>query len=131
MVMVDANRILQVLANFLSNAAKFSPAETTVNIGMAVDGKNVRVSVTDHGPGVPDEAKERISDLRRVLERNPEECRVLLKLVLDGPVTFKPIELSEGPRYEVHARASLKKILAAAAGWPRFTKAVSPAGVEP
>ena len=53
MVMVDANRILQVLANFLSNAAKFSPAETTVNIGMAVDGTNVRVSVTDHGPGVP------------------------------------------------------------------------------
>ena len=53
MVMVDANRILQVLANFLSNAAKFSPAEATVDVGMVVDGTNVRVSVTDHGPGVP------------------------------------------------------------------------------
>jgi hypothetical protein len=75
-----------------------------------------------------DGAKERVNDLRRVLERNPEECRTLLKLVLDGPVTFKPIELPEGPRYEVHARASLKKILAAATGTPRFTNVVSPAG---
>jgi PAS domain S-box-containing protein len=59
-VMVDANRILQVLANFLSNAAKFSPAEATVKIGMAVDGTNVRVSVTDHGPGVPAAFREHI-----------------------------------------------------------------------
>jgi PAS domain S-box-containing protein len=60
MVMADANRILQVLANFLSNAAKFSPAEATVDIGMAVDGTNVRVSVTDHGPGVPAAFRDRI-----------------------------------------------------------------------
>jgi len=60
MVMVDANRILQVLANFLSNAAKFSPADATVDIGMAVDGTNVRVSVTDHGPGVPAAFRDRI-----------------------------------------------------------------------
>jgi PAS domain S-box-containing protein len=59
-VMADANRILQVLANFLSNAAKFSPAEATVDIGMAVDGTNVRVSVTDRGPGVPAAFRDRI-----------------------------------------------------------------------
>jgi signal transduction histidine kinase len=59
-VKVDAGRTLQVLANILSNAVKFSPTEGSVEIGMAVDGANVRVSVTDHGPGVPASFQDRI-----------------------------------------------------------------------
>jgi signal transduction histidine kinase len=57
---VDANRLLQVLANLLSNAAKYSPAEASVEIGMAVNGASVRISVTDHGPGVPASFRHRI-----------------------------------------------------------------------
>jgi PAS domain S-box-containing protein len=59
-VNVDAGRTLQVLANILSNAVKFSPAEASVDIGMAVDGVNVRVTVTDHGPGIPTSFRHRI-----------------------------------------------------------------------
>jgi signal transduction histidine kinase len=57
---VDASRVLQVLANLLSNAVKFSPANASVVIGMAVIGPNVRISVTDCGPGVPHAFKSRI-----------------------------------------------------------------------
>jgi PAS domain S-box-containing protein len=57
---VDANRLLQVLANLLSNAAKYSPAGASVEIGIAVDGATVRISVTDHGPGIPTSFEHRI-----------------------------------------------------------------------
>jgi len=60
MASVDASRILQVLANLLSNAAKFSLAGASVEIGMAVVGTNVRICVTDHGPGIPYSFRARI-----------------------------------------------------------------------
>jgi PAS domain S-box-containing protein len=57
---VDAIRILQVLTNLFSNAAKFSPAEASIEIGMVVIGTMVRISVTDHGPGIPLSFRDRI-----------------------------------------------------------------------
>ncbi len=60
MARVDANRILQVMANLLSNAVKFSPTEASVEIGMEAAGGSVRISVTDHGPGIPSSFRDRI-----------------------------------------------------------------------
>jgi len=59
-VNVDAQRFQQMLSNFLSNAVKFSPAggEVTVRVGQADD--QVRVTVTDQGPGIPDDFRDRI-----------------------------------------------------------------------
>ena len=54
-VQVDANRLLQVLANLLSNASKFSPRRAVVEVGIAARGPRVRVSVRDRGPGIPEE----------------------------------------------------------------------------
>jgi signal transduction histidine kinase/CheY-like chemotaxis protein len=59
-VKTDSNRLMQVLANLLSNAAKFSEPGDTVVVAMARQGQDVRVSVTDHGPGIPKEFQERI-----------------------------------------------------------------------
>ena len=52
-VMVDAGRLLQIAANFLSNAAKFSPVGGLVEIGAERRGESVRIFVSDHGPGIP------------------------------------------------------------------------------
>jgi PAS domain S-box-containing protein len=52
-VHVDANRLQQVLANLLSNAAKFSPQGDTVLIVVTADRERVRVAVSDHGSGIP------------------------------------------------------------------------------
>lgn len=59
-VRVDAHRLTQVLSNLLSNAAKFSPPDGTVEIGAEVVGRLVRVFVRDHGPGIPEHFREKI-----------------------------------------------------------------------
>ena len=53
----DEHRLHQVLANLMSNAAKHTPAGTTVTVAVATaeDPPTVRVSVTDTGPGIPDD----------------------------------------------------------------------------
>ena len=57
----DHDRMLQVMANLLSNAAKFSPRGETVSVSAKLrQGDQVRVSVEDRGPGVPDEFHDRI-----------------------------------------------------------------------
>lgn len=60
MVEVDAQRLEQVLANLLSNAAKFSPAGGQVEIAVRVCNGMARVTVQDHGPGIPADFRERI-----------------------------------------------------------------------
>ncbi len=53
-VRVDSQRLMQVLANLISNAVKFSPDGGTVEITVrTIDGK-ARVAVADHGPGIPE-----------------------------------------------------------------------------
>jgi signal transduction histidine kinase len=59
-VAVDGGRLIQVLNNFLSNAAKFSPAGSQVDIAVRAHAGKVRVEVTDHGSGIPDEFRQRI-----------------------------------------------------------------------
>jgi len=59
-ISVDAQRLLQVLANYLSNAAKFSPPYETVEVQVEQNFNNVRISVIDKGPGIPDEFRSRI-----------------------------------------------------------------------
>ncbi|MGB4072704.1 PAS domain S-box protein [Pseudomonas sp.] len=59
-VRVDKLRLAQVLANLLSNAAKFSPQGQSVDISLQQQGERIRVSVRDHGPGVPENFQARI-----------------------------------------------------------------------
>lgn len=55
-VMGDLNRLLQVMANVLSNAVKFSHDGGTVDITAKQEGKRGRISVCDYGIGIPDDA---------------------------------------------------------------------------
>ena len=60
-VSVDADRIIQVIVNLLSNAAKFSPAGgAVVQVNVRQLPGSVRVSVMDAGSGVPEAFRDRI-----------------------------------------------------------------------
>ena len=52
-VRVNSQRLLQVLANLLSSAIKFSPDKASVEISMQRFNKMLRVTVTDHGIDIP------------------------------------------------------------------------------
>jgi signal transduction histidine kinase len=52
-VMADARYTQQVLANLLANASKYGPRTERIDVSAVRDGRVVRVSVTDHGPGIP------------------------------------------------------------------------------
>ncbi|MGO1075489.1 response regulator [Inquilinus sp. CA228] len=74
----DADRLIQVLTNLLSNAAKFSPAGSTIEVAVellaGLGGRQARIGVRDRGAGIPEEFRSRIfqrfaqadaSDVRR------------------------------------------------------------------
>lgn len=58
-VLADPGRLAQVVANLLSNAAKFS-ANQPVAITLRRGEGTLRVEILDHGPGVPENVRERI-----------------------------------------------------------------------
>ena len=58
----DERRIQQVIFNLLSNAVKFTPAGGAVDVATARVNGEVRVSVTDTGPGIAPEDHERLFD---------------------------------------------------------------------
>ena len=59
-VMADEPRIVQVLNNLVSNAARRSPATTPIRIDAARDGFHVAIAVSDEGRGVPPEVLPRL-----------------------------------------------------------------------
>lgn len=60
-VSVDAQRMLQVFANLLSNAAKFSPAGGVIELRLRCPSEGeVQVEVEDQGPGIPAEFRQRV-----------------------------------------------------------------------
>ncbi|HUQ12047.1 MAG TPA: PAS domain S-box protein [Steroidobacteraceae bacterium] len=60
MVYVDTARFGRVLSNLLSNAARFSPADSGIEVGAELRGEWVRVYVRDEGEGIPEEFRARI-----------------------------------------------------------------------
>jgi len=59
-VMVDEDRIRQVLVNLLANAVKFSASGHQVSVRARMTDAAVLVSVTDQGPGIPPELRDKV-----------------------------------------------------------------------
>lgn len=57
---VDADRLIQIMTNLLSNAAKFSPQGGKVTVSLHNDIDTVRIDIRDQGPGIPKEFKNRV-----------------------------------------------------------------------
>jgi PAS domain S-box-containing protein len=61
-VYADADRLMQVMNNLLSNAIKFSREGSTVDVTETMVEDRIRISVTDHGPGIPEAFQGKVFD---------------------------------------------------------------------
>ncbi len=52
--MADENYLLQVLENLCTNAIKYAPEKTEINISVKSEEKNILFAVKDQGPGIPE-----------------------------------------------------------------------------
>ena len=59
-VIADADRIGQVLTNYLTNAFKFAPTDQVIAVRLEVEASSVRVAVRDQGPGLTLEQQQRM-----------------------------------------------------------------------
>ena len=59
----DPTYVEQVVRNLLSNAAKYGGPGTTVRVALDSDDEEVKVTVTDDGPGFPADEADRVFDL--------------------------------------------------------------------
>ncbi|MER5908813.1 sensor histidine kinase KdpD [Streptomyces mirabilis] len=60
MVAVDPGLLERSVANLVENAVKYSPSDERVLVSASAMADRVEIRVVDRGPGVPDEAKDRI-----------------------------------------------------------------------
>lgn len=70
MVIGDESRLARVIDNLIDNALSFAPPKSTVAVDAKRIGNEIRVAVSDEGPGVPDEEREAI--FKRFHSRRPE-----------------------------------------------------------
>jgi two-component system sensor histidine kinase KdpD len=72
LVLADPGLLERVLANLFSNALRYSPAGRPPELHASLSGGTVCLEVADHGPGVPDEQKDRIFEpFERAGDRHP------------------------------------------------------------
>ena len=84
-VLGDATRLLQILGNLLTNAAKYTPPGGQIWLSVHPEGEQVEIRVRDTGEGIPREMLEAVFDLfvqsRSSLERSEGGMGVGLTLV--------------------------------------------------
>jgi two-component system OmpR family sensor kinase len=61
-IMAEENKVRQVITNLMGNALRFSPADSPVELEVAVDRRHQRasISIIDHGEGIPPQIRDKI-----------------------------------------------------------------------
>ena len=60
---MDAKLIVQVIINLVDNAIKYTPAGSHIHISTEKEGQWAVISISDDGPGIPDENKKQVFDM--------------------------------------------------------------------
>jgi signal transduction histidine kinase len=72
-VVADEEKVDRILANLVGNAIKYTPDEGRITVAVGLEDDHVVVSVTDTGPGIPPEDRERIFE--RFAQANGESAK--------------------------------------------------------
>jgi len=99
----DATKLTWALSNLIANALRYTPRGGTIRVDAAQSGEAVRISVSDTGPGIPPERRERIFE-RYVQGEDPGAAGLGLAIVRDivqahGGRIFLESELGRGSRF--------------------------------
>lgn len=86
---VNADSVEQILVSLLNNAQKYSPAESTIVVGLISTPHELQLSVTDQGRGIPNDQKDHIFDrfyraktVRATIEGNGLGLAIVQQLVM-------------------------------------------------
>jgi PAS domain S-box-containing protein len=93
-VRADRKRLMQVMTNLLSNAAKFSPPNGSVDVSVALRDGMVRVGVGDRGPGIPEAFRNRI--FGRFAQADSADSRIKGGTGLGLAISKRLIEMMQG-----------------------------------
>ncbi len=113
MVLGDAGGLSQVFINLINNAVKFSPEGKTVEVAAVKGEKEARISITDHGLGIPPESIPHLFE-RFYRAKNVTVAEIpgtgiglyIVKSIVDelgGKIDVKS-ELNQGAAFIVHLR---------------------------
>ena len=93
-VRADRKRLMQVMTNLLSNAAKFSPPSGSVDVSVVLKDAMVRVGVGDRGPGIPGAFRNRI--FGRFAQADSADSRIKGGTGLGLAISKRLIEMMQG-----------------------------------
>ena len=75
MARIDAPLVRRSLENLLSNAIKHGPRQTTIEVAVRTQGTELRISVSDHGRGVPAATKDTLFTKFGTLDPDAQRTR--------------------------------------------------------
>lgn len=114
-VLVDPAKIEQVLNNLISNAIKYSPAGTVVDIRLSRQDDHLRLSVQDRGQGIPSEEMDKLFKpfSRTSVQTTGGETStglglVIVKKIIDGHGGEIDVESQVGEGTTFHVRLPLQ-----------------------
>jgi PAS domain S-box-containing protein len=93
-VRADRKRLMQVMTNLLSNAAKFSPPGGSVDVSAVLREGMVRVGVGDRGPGIPAAFRNRI--FGRFAQADSADSRIKGGTGLGLAISKRLVEMMQG-----------------------------------
>ena len=130
MVEGDPTRLLQVIENLLTNAAKYTPPRGTITLELKSGGSHCELSVQDNGRGIDPDLLEEIFDMffqsNHALDRSEGGMGVGLTLVRalvemhQGTVTARSAGLQRGSQFVVRLPVASRR-------QPKRTDRASPA----
>jgi PAS domain S-box-containing protein len=110
-ILGDANRLIQVFANLLNNAAKYTPQGGHIAVTIARAADTIVISVRDNGAGIEAGMLAQVFDLFTQAERTPDRMQgglgiglALVKTIVslhDGQVTAHSAGLGKGSVFTV------------------------------